>query len=128
MTPPSARTAEPLIAVAWVLATNVTTAATSSVVSKRFKSEEGRTVEKNCCSISAFVTPCCLAMLSTKAPTPSEAVGPARMEFTVTPVPATDSEEHTSELQSRQYLVCRLLLEKKKKNNNRRHMVHNLYE
>src|SRR3712207_7438589 len=35
------------------------------------------------------------------------------------------SEEHTSELQSRQYLVCRLLLEKKKqlvKNNN---LIHN---
>src|SRR3712207_8948992 len=35
------------------------------------------------------------------------------------PVPVRDaeprSEEHTSELQSRQYLVCRLLLEKKKK-------------
>src|SRR3712207_9376863 len=33
-------------------------------------------------------------------------------------VPACEgerSEEHTSELQSRQYLVCRLLLEKKKK-------------
>src|SRR3712207_3726908 len=29
------------------------------------------------------------------------------------------SEEHTSELQSRQYLVCRLLLEKKKTNHNR---------
>src|SRR3712207_7223290 len=29
------------------------------------------------------------------------------------------SEEHTSELQSRQYLVCRLLLEKKKKLLNR---------
>src|SRR3712207_7300049 len=29
----------------------------------------------------------------------------------------TRSEEHTSELQSRQYLVCRLLLEKKKKSN-----------
>src|SRR3712207_7743591 len=28
------------------------------------------------------------------------------------------SEEHTSELQSRQYLVCRLLLEKKKKQSN----------
>src|SRR3712207_7272677 len=28
------------------------------------------------------------------------------------------SEEHTSELQSRQYLVCRLLLEKKKNMNN----------
>src|SRR3712207_7280256 len=29
-------------------------------------------------------------------------------------VAAVRSEEHTSELQSRQYLVCRLLLEKKK--------------
>src|SRR3712207_7378249 len=29
--------------------------------------------------------------------------------------PVQRSEEHTSELQSRQYLVCRLLLEKKKK-------------
>src|SRR5690606_40846109 len=29
------------------------------------------------------------------------------------------SEEHTSELQSRENLVCRLLLEKKKKNNKR---------
>src|SRR3712207_7739314 len=33
----------------------------------------------------------------------------------VRPQPAR-SEEHTSELQSRQYLVCRLLLEKKKHN------------
>src|SRR3712207_7863843 len=31
------------------------------------------------------------------------------------------SEEHTSELQSRQYLVCRLLLEKKKKSNTQCH-------
>src|SRR3712207_7959305 len=30
---------------------------------------------------------------------------------------AQRSEEHTSELQSRQYLVCRLLLEKKKQTN-----------
>src|SRR3712207_7344539 len=30
---------------------------------------------------------------------------------------AIRSEEHTSELQSRQYLVCRLLLEKKKSKN-----------
>src|SRR3712207_7495668 len=29
------------------------------------------------------------------------------------PLPLRRSEEHTSELQSRQYLVCRLLLEKK---------------
>src|SRR5947209_18768560 len=34
-----------------------------------------------------------------------------------TPVACERSEEHTSELQSRQYLVCRLLLEKKKKKN-----------
>src|SRR5687767_15681965 len=31
-------------------------------------------------------------------------------------VPGTRSEEHTSELQSLAYLVCRLLLEKKKEN------------
>src|SRR3712207_7885802 len=31
-------------------------------------------------------------------------------------LPFARSEEHTSELQSRQYLVCRLLLEKKKIN------------
>src|SRR3712207_8928056 len=34
------------------------------------------------------------------------------------------SEEHTSELQSRQYLVCRLLLEKKKKNHHRLLQLH----
>src|SRR3712207_8216906 len=34
------------------------------------------------------------------------------------------SEEHTSELQSRQNLVCRLLLEKKKKKNNYRLYSH----
>src|SRR3712207_7360369 len=51
--------------------------------------------------------------------------GPAGRSSTSTrcwPVPlpprcssSARSEEHTSELQSRQYLVCRLLLEKKKK-------------
>src|SRR3712207_8514320 len=35
------------------------------------------------------------------------------------------SEEHTSELQSRQYLVCRLLLEKKKQNTHTRLMYNN---
>src|SRR3712207_8834953 len=34
-------------------------------------------------------------------------------------VPGLRSEEHTSELQSRQYLVCRLLLEKKKNKNHK---------
>src|SRR3712207_8970860 len=39
------------------------------------------------------------------------------------------SEEHTSELQSRQYLVCRLLLEKKKINNKdsrRTHVINSI--
>src|SRR2546429_6677204 len=35
------------------------------------------------------------------------------------------SEEHTSELQSRLHLVCRLLLEKKKKNNKIKHLYNN---
>src|SRR3712207_7978154 len=41
----------------------------------------------------------------------------ARTASTSSPLPDSPverSEEHTSELQSRQYLVCRLLLEKKK--------------
>src|SRR5258707_7779134 len=38
-----------------------------------------------------------------------------RIDGAATEVIAGRSEEHTSELQSRQYLVCRLLLEKKKK-------------
>src|SRR5947209_10565070 len=36
------------------------------------------------------------------------------------------SEEHTSELQSRQYLVCRLLLEKKKENKNIKTVENNI--
>src|SRR5947209_13156563 len=38
----------------------------------------------------------------------------ARLDLAGTDFARTRSEEHTSELQSRQYLVCRLLLEKKK--------------
>src|SRR3712207_8427507 len=49
--------------------------------------------------------------------TPASAGRPPAMNGAATAVPpaATRSEEHTSELQSRQYLVCRLLLEKKKR-------------
>src|SRR3712207_7133591 len=42
---------------------------------------------------------------------------PHLVELRVHGVGRRRSEEHTSELQSRQYLVCRLLLEKKKTNN-----------
>src|SRR3712207_7132051 len=38
------------------------------------------------------------------------------------------SEEHTSELQSRQYLVCRLLLEKKKNINNKLTLTNKNYK
>src|SRR5947209_11872105 len=41
--------------------------------------------------------------------------GDVGIEFGVPVLADSRSEEHTSELQSRQYLVCRLLLEKKKK-------------
>src|SRR3712207_9152811 len=45
-----------------------------------------------------------------------EALGELARRYFESHGPATlRSEEHTSELQSRQYLVCRLLLEKKKK-------------
>src|SRR3712207_7458644 len=40
--------------------------------------------------------------------------GAVQREHELTEQPFPRSEEHTSELQSRQYLVCRLLLEKKK--------------
>src|SRR3712207_7363205 len=46
-------------------------------------------------------------------PPPDRRGGPARSRRTRPRWPR--SEEHTSELQSRQYLVCRLLLEKKLK-------------
>src|SRR3712207_6956909 len=56
-------------------------------------------------------------LLGRRGPAAVRAGRPAR------PVPR--SEEHTSELQSRQYLVCRLLLEKKKTkyHNHRRTML-----
>src|SRR5687767_15547604 len=61
-----------------------------------------------------FVAPCCTAtspsMTATREPS-----SPALTRKTVR------SEEHTSELQSLAYLVCRLLLEKKKKNKEKEH-------
>src|SRR3712207_7228484 len=56
-------------------------------------------------------------------PSKRQVAGPEVQQHVVgEPLPAladrfVRSEEHTSELQSRQYLVCRLLLEKKKKHN-----------
>src|SRR5258708_15909246 len=58
--------------------------------------------------------------ISHRCPVPGSRDGPAADG----PGPASGarSEEHTSELQSPDHLVCRLLLEKKKKNNESRAM------
>src|SRR3712207_8555396 len=50
-----------------------------------------------------------------EATSPRHCAQPARWSASSAGSGSRRSEEHTSELQSRQYLVCRLLLEKKKK-------------
>src|SRR3712207_8020868 len=57
----------------------------------------------------------CATTSSTLNPSHSDGVRQAP-----TPIHSRRSEEHTSELQSRQYLVCRLLLEKKTCTRNRK--------
>src|SRR5687768_18248006 len=75
---------------------------------------------------STFAPPSAAA-LSSSRPCPSTAArsvppslatsGSRASSWSATsPAKAVRSEEHTSELQSRLHLVCRLLLEKKKKN------------
>src|SRR2546422_7707959 len=59
-------------------------------------------------AVNSSMTP---APGAAKIPAP----GAAHVSVTFGVVTATRSEEHTSELQSRLHLVCRLLLEKKKK-------------
>src|SRR5207253_9066165 len=63
-----------------------------------------------------------LPILSTRAPKPPRISPPAIRRPPRRPAPAAvagwRSEEHTSELQSRGHLVCRLLLEKKKTQKN----------
>src|SRR3712207_8903339 len=61
---------------------------------------------------SAGPVACSGAMPFCPAASPSAPCASPKMEMPLTGVGR--SEEHTSELQSRQYLVCRLLLEKKK--------------
>src|SRR3712207_8751167 len=71
-----------------------------------------RSLRAAACARSATACARCMAVRSTsrtatRSPSSCEPCSPR------TPTIAR-SEEHTSELQSRQYLVCRLLLEKKK--------------
>src|SRR3712207_7555671 len=83
-----------------------------------FRSRRGRSLRGRSLPVLAFSP-------SPPAPTlPAISWAIVRCSFRVGRV-FSRSEEHTSELQSRQYLVCRLLLEKKKKNpsNDRRKNV-----
>src|SRR5947209_9520756 len=73
----------------------------------------GLVVDGGCsmtCGVLAFFSE--LARQISQPMTPRTATAITSISRTRLP---SRSEEHTSELQSRQYLVCRLLLEKKKK-------------
>ena len=89
--PPSARNAAPLVAEESGLATKATRAPTSSGEANRRNSELGRAVRKKSFSTSAGETWLVLAKSAMNFSTPSERVGPARTELTVTPVPAVVS-------------------------------------
>src|SRR5258707_8427158 len=69
-----------------------------------------RSVSRNCLIASSREVAC---QLSASGRSPSERKMCRLVTFWLGWL-ARRSEEHTSELQSRQYLVCRLLLEKKK--------------
>src|SRR3712207_8890267 len=62
--------------------------------------------------VATLAVPGRLAQLGERRLDKAEVTGSSPVSPTARPA---RSEEHTSELQSRQYLVCRLLLEKKKK-------------
>src|SRR3712207_8142371 len=71
-----------------------------------------------CASPGSSTRPARRAGCSIAARNSAAVIGPARTwDSAIKAANAgySRSEEHTSELQSRQYLVCRLLLEKKKK-------------
>src|SRR3712207_7147021 len=67
--------------------------------------------ERPSVAVSRTTSPSCDAPAGAN---PNSTLAPARRSSSASAPPR--SEEHTSELQSRQYLVCRLLLEKKKHN------------
>src|SRR5207253_11325719 len=74
------------------------------------------------CTPTPASTPCGRSSRTPRASRPSSSPTPCARRIracrsrSTTPRRSSRSEEHTSELQSRGHLVCRLLLEKKKKN------------
>src|SRR3712207_7944418 len=86
-----------------------------------FRSDVYRTYsgcsESSCSAGQSSLTPCSSSCHQRSRPSFISIIPPLRFSTITSRTPghsATRSEEHTSELQSRQYLVCRLLLEKKK--------------
>src|SRR3712207_8203834 len=75
-----------------------------------FRSKCPRNVSATCAASSSRRSPWSTKTHVSWSPTALCTSSAATAEST----PPERSEEHTSELQSRQYLVCRLLLEKKK--------------
>src|SRR5690625_6592949 len=82
----------------------------------------------NCCSITGSYTPyfsdsdclashalCTVTLSSASVTNPSSSSRGLFLICSIASLAVIRSEEHTSELQSRGHLVCRLLLEKKKK-------------
>src|SRR6266511_5135892 len=89
--------------------TSVTRSRTSPIRRKRFSSRTFSSFGWTCTSTSP---------ISSRNNTPRWATSSSPVFAVTAPVKAPfscQSEEHTSELQSRENLVCRLLLEKKKK-------------
>src|SRR3712207_7936134 len=64
----------------------------------------------------AFTSSVTLSVSSSTSGSSTATASPTFLSHCATVASDTRSEEHTSELQSRQYIVCRLLLEKKKNN------------
>src|SRR3712207_8686526 len=84
-----------------------------------FRSTASQPSERASCTPSTMLLASGSGSMSLKRTYGIEAFSSAWVTLSTTP----RSEEHTSELQSRQYLVCRLLLEKKKKHQRNKHLT-----
>src|SRR5437879_9450432 len=94
------------VALAFTGAPSAHDAASSGFGQRRCVSTRRPASSLNTVATSAVVGP----PGASRPPTPQ----PGGLEASTDRAPAVRSEEHTSELQSPMYLVCRLLLEKKK--------------
>src|SRR2546422_6573076 len=105
-------------AVNWL---SLTTAPVEPTKNRQMPGPHVTVLRVNCSAVAKPVIP---SLLATAGPS-DDALASSTSRSTVTPAPLISSgsmtpglrsEEHTSELQSRLHLVCRLLLEKKKRN------------